>query len=254
MGEHGRRRTAQRIQDGSVALAWILIPWIVLTMVVGPRVVPAPWTVLLRFVELLPELLVHAWASLIRVVAALVAAAVAAVPIGLAMGRSSRVDRLLGPAAYLLYPVPKIALLPILLLLLGTGDVARIVLVSLVLFFQMLLAVRDGARAVDNHYLLSVDSLGGTRWDRVRHVIIPTVLPRLLTALRIGSATAIAVLFFAETFFTRVGLGYFIVEAWMRLTYAEMYAGIVMMSLLGLGIFLLIDRLERRLTRWRGEK
>ena len=233
-----------------LALLWIVVPWYALTLLAGARVVPPPHLVVLRFGEMLPALLVHAGASLLRVLAALVLAGGLALPIGLAMGRSERADRALAPAAYLLYPVPKIALLPILLLVLGTGDVTRVVLVALVLFFQMLLAVRDGARSVDEHYLISIDSLGGTRRDRLRHVVLPSVLPRLLTALRIGSATAIAVLFFAETFFTDVGLGYFIVDAWSALAYVDMYAGIVAMSLLGLVLFVVIDRIDRRVNRW----
>lgn len=233
-----------------VAAGWIVVPWFALSLVVGARVVPPPHLVLVRFVQLFPGLLVHAAASLLRVIGAFVAAGALALPLGLLMGRSKRADGVFAPAAYLLYPVPKIALLPILLLVLGTGDVTRIILVALVLFFQMLLAVRDGARAVDQHYLLSIDSLGGGRWDRVRYVIWPSVLPRLLTAMRIGSATAIAVLFFAETFFTSVGLGYFIMDAWMKLSYLDMYAGILAMSLLGLVLFVAIDRLDRVVTRW----
>lgn len=233
-----------------LALLWIVVPWYALTLLAGARVVPPPHLVVLRFGEMLPALLVHAGASLLRVLAALVLAGGLALPIGLAMGRSERADRALAPAAYLLYPVPKIALLPILLLVLGTGDLTRVVLVALVLFFQMLLAVRDGARSVDERYLISIDSLGGTPRDRLRHVVLPSVLPRLLTALRIGSATAIAVLFFAETFFTDVGLGYFIVDAWSKLAYVEMYAGILAMSLLGLALFVVIDRVDRRVNRW----
>jgi len=238
------------VRKALVALAWIALPWYAVSLVAGSRVVPLPHLVAARFVALLPELVVHAGASLLRVLLALGLAAALAVPLGLAMGRSRRLDRAFAPASYLLYPVPKIALLPILLLVLGTGDLTRVVLVALVLFFQMLLAVRDGARSVDEHYLLSLDSLGGTRLDRLRHVVWPLVVPRLLTAMRIGSATAIAVLFFAETFFTSVGLGYFIMDGWMKLSYADMYAGIVAMSLLGLGMFVVIDRVERVVTRW----
>lgn len=234
-----------------VAFAWVVVPWYLLSLLMGGRVLPPPHDVAVRFAQIVPQLVRHAGASLLRVLAALAVAGVLALPIGLAMGRSRRADRMLSPAAYLLYPVPKIALLPMLLLLLGTGNVARVVLVALVLFFQMLLAVRDGAKAVDEHYLLSIDSLGGGRWERLRHVILPSVLPRLLTAMRIGSATAIAVLFFAETFFTRVGLGYFIVDSWMKLTYLDMYAGILAMSLLGLSLFVGIDAVDRRVSRWR---
>ncbi|MFP4114235.1 MAG: ABC transporter permease [Spirochaetota bacterium] len=234
-----------------LAVAWIVVPWFALSWLVGARVLPPPHLVAIRFAELLPVLLRHAGASLLRVVGALVAAGALAVPVGLAMGRSRRADATLAPMAYVLYPVPKIALLPVLLLLLGAGDLTRVVLVSLVLFFQMLLAVRDGAKAVDERYLLSLDSLGGRPWDRLRHVIWPSVLPRLLTAMRIGTATAIAVLFFAETFFTSVGLGYFIMDSWMKLSYLDMYAGILAMSLLGLGLFVVIDRVDRRVGRWR---
>jgi len=241
------RRSVRRV---IIALGWIVVPWYALSFLVSVRVVPFPHLVVARFAAYLPQILAHAGASLLRVLAALGLSAALAVPLGLAMGRSSRVDRGFAPAAYLLYPVPKIALLPILLLLLGTGDVTRVVLVSLVLFFQMLLSVRDGARAVEEHYLLSIDSLGGSRWDRLRHVIWPSVLPRLLTAMRIGSATAIAVLFFAETFFTSVGLGYFIMDSWMKLSYIDLYAGILAMSLLGLLLFVAIDRLERAVTKW----
>jgi NitT/TauT family transport system permease protein len=207
--------------------------------------------VLARFWELLSQgLLLHAGASLARVLLALALAALVAVPLGIALGRSKRLDLLLSPAAYLLYPVPKIALLPILLLLFGTGDLTRVIVVFLVLFFQVLLAVRDGARSVSTIQLRSIDSLGGGRWDRFRFVIWPSVVPRLLTALRVGSGTALAVLFFAETFFTRFGLGFFIVDSWMKLSYLDMFAGILAISLLGFVLFSVIDLVERRVTRW----
>lgn len=240
-----------RVRRVISATLWTLCPWYLLSFLVGSRVIPFPHLVLIHFWKLLPTLAHHAAASLIRVLAAVAVATVTALPLGLAMGRSDRWNRLFAPAAYLLYPIPKIALLPVLLLTLGTGEISRIVLVGLVLFFQILLAVRDGARSVDDDLLLSVDSLGGGRRERFIHVIWPTVLPRLLTAIRIGSATAIAVLFFAETFFTDAGLGFFIIEGWMRLSYLDMYAGIVGMSLLGLAIFVAIDLIERRVTRWR---
>ncbi len=236
-----------------VGLCWIVIPWYLLSLVVGTRVLPFPHAVAVRFVALaLPALLRHAAASLLRVLAALLAASAVAIPLGLAMGRVRAFDRVFSPAAYLLYPVPKIALLPILLLLLGTGDISRVALLALVLVFQLLLAVRDGARDVDAHYLISLDSLGATKADHLRYCVWPLVLPRLLTAVRIGSATALAVLFFAETFFTRYGLGYFIMDSWMKLAYLDMYAGIVAMSLLGFAMFVTVDRIEQRVSRWQG--
>lgn len=238
----------------AVALGSLLGVWLLLSVALGGRVVPPPQEVFLVIVRLFPEVLSkHLGASLLRVLGALLLSAVTALPLGLAMGRNLLVDRALSPIAYLLYPVPKIALLPILLILLGAGNLTRVVLVSLVLFFQILLAVRDGVRRIDDRYFLSIDSLGAGPSDRLRYVIWPAVLPRLLTALRIGSGTALAVLFFAETFFTRYGLGYFIVDSWMKLAYPEMLAGIVVIAMLGLFLFYVIDRLEERFTRWQGE-
>jgi ABC-type nitrate/sulfonate/bicarbonate transport system permease component len=242
------------VRSFAIGLASLLAVWILLSAILGSRVVPPPQEVFLVLLRLFPTVLYkHLGASFLRVLGALGLSVATAVPLGLAMGRNSLVDRALSPIAYLLYPVPKVALLPILLILLGAGDLTRVVLVALVLFFQMLLAVRDGVRRIDNRYLLSIDSLGAGAWDRLRYVIWPAVLPRLLTALRIGSGTALAVLFFAETFFTRYGLGFFIVDSWMKLAYPEMLAGIVMIAFLGLFLFFVIDRLEERFTRWQGE-
>ena len=239
----------RRVSVGVVVLGAV---WWVASVLVGSRVLPSPFAVAVRFVELWsPALWRHTLASAARGVAALAAAAAAAVPLGIVAGRIDAIDRVLTPPAYLLYPVPKIALLPVLLILLGTGDATRVAVVFLVLFFQMYIAVRDGARSVDSHYLQSIDSLGGTRLDRLRYVIWPVVLPGLLTALRVGSGTALAVLFFAETFFTRYGLGFYIVDSWMKLAYPDMFAGIVAMSLLGLGLFSVIDAVDRRVSRWR---
>jgi ABC-type nitrate/sulfonate/bicarbonate transport system permease component len=242
------------VRSFAIGLASLLAVWILLSAILGSRVVPPPQEVFLVLLRLFPTVLYkHLGASFLRVLGALGLSVATAVPLGLAMGRNSLVDRALSPIAYLLYPVPKVALLPILLILLGAGDLTRVVLVALVLFFQMLLAVRDGVRRIDNRYLLSIDSLGAGAWDRLRYVIWPAVLPRLLTALRIGSGTALAVLFFAETFFTRYGLGFFIVDSWMKLAYPEMLAGIVMIAFLFLFLFFVIDRLEERFTRWQGE-
>ena len=175
---------------------------------------------------------------------------VTAVPAGVAIGRSRRLDRVLSPVLYVLYPVPKIALLPILMLLFGLGDSSKVVIVFLVLFFQVLVAVRDAAREVPRPFLLSLRSLGGTRRHAIRYVFAPALVPALLSSLRVGTGTALAVLFFSETFGTSVGLGWFVMESWMRMSYVDMFAGILCLGLVGLAAFLVIDALHRRLCRW----
>lgn len=244
--------TGMRAGALALAAAVILGAWWVFARALDSPVLPGPLAVLARMAEIGPRILLrHTGASLGRVAAALAVATAAALPLGLVMGRSRRVDRLIAPIAYLLYPVPKIALLPIVFLLVGIGDAARITVVVLVLFFQILVAVRDAARAIPNAYLVSFASIGGTRWQSLRFVLLPAILPELLTALRLGTGTALAVLFFAETFFTNYGLGTFIVESWMRVSYPDMMAGIVSIGLLGLVLFVALDLVEHFVCWWK---
>jgi NitT/TauT family transport system permease protein len=172
-------------------------------------------------------------------------------PAGLALGLSPAADRLAAPLIYLLYPIPKIVFLPIVLLLLGIGNLSKIFIIALILFFQMLVVVRDEAANIRPELIASVRSLGAGRRAIFRFVYLPASLPAVLTSLRVSIGTAIAVLFFAESFATTSGLGYYIiVETWGRLAYAEMYAGVVAMSLLGLTLYFLVDGLQQRLTPW----
>jgi NitT/TauT family transport system permease protein len=192
----------------------------------------------------------HGLASLARIAAGLCLALVTAVPAGLAIGRSRALDRALSPLAYLLYPVPKIALLPVIMLLFGLTDVSKVMVVFLVLFFQFLIASRDAVKGIPDQYLISLRSLGAGRLQTMRYVVWPALLPQLLSALRVGAGTALAVLFFAETFGTRIGLGYFVMESWMRVAYPDMYAGVLGLGILGLAIFKSIDAVQRRACRW----
>jgi NitT/TauT family transport system permease protein len=141
--------------------------------------------------------------------------------------------------------------LPIVLLLLGIGNLSKIFVISLVLFFQMLVVVRDEAANLRPELVASVRSLGAGRRALFRYVYMPACLPAVLTSLRVSIGTAIAVLFFAESFATTSGLGYYIiVETWGRLDYAEMYAGVVAMSILGLALYFTVDRLQQHMCPW----
>jgi NitT/TauT family transport system permease protein len=164
---------------------------------------------------------------------------------------SPAADRLFAPVIYLVYPIPKIVLLPVVLLLLGIGNLSKIFIIALILFFQILVVVRDEAANLRPELIASVRSLGAGRQAIFRFVYLPACLPAVLTSLRVSIGTAIAVLFFAESFATTSGLGYYIiVETWGRLAYAEMYAGVMAMSLLGLFLYLVVDRLERSFCPW----
>ena len=175
-----------------------------------------------------------------------------AVPIGLIVGRSPKADAVVAPVVYLTYPIPKVVFLPVLLVLLGIGDASKVALIALILFFQILVTARDAARSIPYDSVLSVRSLGAGRWDVFRHVVFPAALPDIFTALRISVGTAIALLFFSETVAGDSGLGWYILDAWSRMDYPAMYAGIVAMGLLGVVFYEALELVERRLSRWRG--
>ncbi len=158
---------------------------------------------------------------------------------------------MISPIVYVLYPIPKIVFLPIILLFLGIGDMPKIFIIFLILFFQILVLVRDSARNIESRTLLSVRSLGAGRRALFRYVYLPASLPAILTALRQSVGTAVAVLYIAELFATQRGLGYYIYLSGNTLfNYPAMYAGVVAMSLLGLGMYFTVDWLEKYLCPW----
>jgi NitT/TauT family transport system permease protein len=220
--------------------------------VVHVSLLPGPGPVLLALVRETPRGLgMHFLISGLRVVVSIVLAMLTAVPLGLALGQSRALDRLFYPVVYFVYPIPKIVFLPVILLLLGIGNLSKVFMIFLILFFQIVVVVRDAASSLRPELLYSVRSLGAGRRALYRYVYLPATIPAALTALRISIGTAIAVLFFAESFATTSGLGYYImVESWGRLAYTEMYAGVVAMSVLGLLLYFVVDRLERRLAPW----
>ena len=235
------------------AAALLGLVWAGLAALLRRPFLPAPGLAAARFIARMADgsLLLHLGASARRIGLALLATGPAAAGLGLAAGRSKRLDAILSPFVYLLHPLPKVAFLPIIMLFFGLGDLAKVILIGLIIFGQILVAARDAAKAVDPALIEAVRSLGAGRLGLIRHVVFPSALPSLLTALRIGLGTAIAVLFLAETFATESGLGFYIMDAWARVNYPDMYAAIGALALFGLLVYAAIDLLEVRLCRWR---
>lgn len=233
------------------AVVFIIAGWWITALLVDSPALPTPdaaVAVLAANVsQLVPYFLTSAW----RVIVSLVIGTVLAVPIAHVCARSRTLDTLFAPVLYLLYPIPKVVLLPILLVLFGLADAPKIVLISLTVFFQVLVAVRDAVRAVPESAVVAIRSLGGSRWDEYRHVAVPATMPAVFTSLRIGVGTAIAVLFIAEAMAGSTGLGYYIMQSWSMVNYPRMFAGIIAMALLGVVLYAIFDIVERRLTRWR---
>jgi len=243
--------TARRALGYIGAVAVLLAAWALLAWWIGSPALPGPLVALSAFWVELPALWPETLISLLRVVAAMTLGTILAVPMGLALGRSARADALFAPIIFLTYPIPKVVFLPVLILLLGLGNASKVALIGMIVFFQILVTARDAAKAVPEASVLSVRSLGATHGQVARHVVVPAALPEIFTALRIGTGTAIAVLFLAEATAGSNGLGWYIVDAWGRIDYASMFAGIIAMGLLGVALYEALDAIELRVTRWR---
>jgi ABC-type nitrate/sulfonate/bicarbonate transport system permease component len=231
----------------------LLLVWQVLAMVVSLPILPAPVKVFgVFFQELRYGLLNHFVFSLWRVFAGMALSVLVAAPMGLIVGGSESLNRIFSPFIYLLYPIPKVVFVPVVILFLGIGDTAKIAIMFMILFFQIVVLVRDQAAGLPPQLIQSLHSLGAGRRALFRFVYLPASLPAILTALRQSIGTAVAVLYITELSATKYGLGYYIYyNGSTLLDYPTMYAGVMAMSLLGLGMYFTVDWLERKWCRWK---
>lgn len=216
--------------------------WLAASAVWKIPALPSPAEVYRAFPEIVSENMAgHIWASLRRIFMGVAAATVIGVAVGLWMGSSRRADRIWSAVVYFSYPVPKIALLPVVMLLAGLGDLTKVIMIVLIIVFQIIIATRDAVRKIPRECYDIMTSLGAGTLRKLRNVTIPAIFPDIFTALRVAAGSALSVLFVTETYGTDRGLGYYIVDSWMRISYVEMYAGILMMSIIGFLIFFIID-------------
>lgn len=242
-----------RRRDILYAALGLFLFWLIAAMLINQPILPSPLKVAQAFVDELihGDLIMHFMASLWRVIAGTLLAIFTAAPLGIILGQSKRLNNIFSPVIYLLYPVPKVVLVPIILLIFGIGNFPKILLIALILFFQILVLVRDSAAGIRPELLMSVRSLGAGRRALFRFVYLPASIPAILTGMRQSIGTAIAVLYIAELFATQLGLGYYIYFNGSTLfNYAAMYAGIVAMAIMGLGLYFSVDWLENRIAPW----
>ena len=229
----------------------VVAGWHVIAKIVHLPIIPPPFLVIDNLVDIFMKYIaIHSFYSLGRMIAGLVLAVIVGVPVGMCMGYFPSCDRILAPLVYLTYPIPKIALLPILMLLCGLGEVAKILMIFLIIVFQVIVSVRDGVKSIPKETYYPLYSLGASFWDVFREILLAASMPKFLTSIRVAMATSISVLFFTETFGTQYGMGYFIMDAWLRVNYLEMYSGIVVLSVIGLILFGIIDILDKKVCHW----
>ena len=229
----------------------LFILWELFAILLDHPALPEPWKIILVFGKFSSDLWIHLIRSGYRILMGIILALLIGIPIGIGIGYWGKLDKMISSVIYLIYPIPKIAFLPLVLLLFGLGDFAKIFLIGLILVFQIIVVTRDSVKSISAEYFYSIRSLGANEHQIIIHLIIPAILPNLFTALRLSIGTAIAVLFFAETFATYQGLGYYIFDAWTMFDYERMFIGIIGLSILGLIYFSVVDLVEQWVIRWK---
>ncbi|MDP2917366.1 MAG: ABC transporter permease [Dehalococcoidia bacterium] len=234
-----------------LSIVALLVIWAAASLIVDSPILPGPWAVLSAFVLDLPRSLGwHTVTSASRILVSLLISTAIALPLGLVLGQSKRLSKIFRPFIYITFPIPKFTLLPIIILFLGIGETSKIFLLSLILFYQILIIVWDASAGVRPELVHSVRSLGATRFQLLRYVYLPACLPAILTSLRISTGIVIAVLYLAESFAAKSGLGYYIMDTWQALAYPKMYSAILTLCILGLILYFGFDQMEKRLCRW----
>jgi NitT/TauT family transport system permease protein len=244
------RTLGRRVFGYAAAIAIMWGFWELASLLLHNPVLPTPAAAFTQFASQFPVLLPHFGYSAFRVAAAMAIGLVLGAPLGLLLGRSPRTDVVAGPLIFLNYPIPKVVFLPVFFLLLGIGNGSIVTLIAIIVFFQILVTARDAARAIPSASVMSVRSLGADRWQVFTNVVVPGAMPEIFTALRIGAGTAVAVLFISESIAGSTGLGYYIVDAWGRDSYSQLFAGILAMALLGVLLYEAIEIAEARVCRW----
>lgn len=239
-------------QGAAYSFIVVLALWGLVSWWLAVPIIPSPVAVFQNILDIYAaKMQIHVAASLLRILAGIIIAILVGVPLGFLMGYFERVDKILSPLVYFTYPVPKLALLPIVMLMFGLGETSKLIMIILIIVFQIIITSRDAVKSIPAETYRSLQSLGASRRQMFTEIIVPASLPEVLTATRLALGTAVSILFFTETFGTEYGMGYFIMDAWMRVNYLEMYSGIVVLSFMGFAIFTLIDLSETRLCSWR---
>lgn len=220
--------------------------------ILSPRYFPPPTAIGAALVDRLTagELAAETFVTLTRLAVAFALAAVPAVPLGLLMGMARPVRDAVEPYIAFLFPVPKIAMLPFFLILLGVGEPAFVLTGAISAFFQITISTLAGVQTMDPRFLDVGRNYGAHGLRLFRKVILPAALPAIFTGLRLGLGLALVAIVAVEFIATKSGLGHLVYRHWQMLSTTEMYSAFALVGALGLVLTRGLHALQRRMLTW----
>jgi NitT/TauT family transport system permease protein len=197
-----------------------------------------------------PESLLNILASLRRMLVGFALALAFAVPVGLMMGRSRLVAAFFNPLLMIIYPVPKAALMPVIMLWLGVGDASKTLVIFLGVSLPLIYHSYQGARAVEEKMLWSAAAMGMSARARLLRVVLPAALPEIMVGVRTGLVLALITMVTSEMIARQQGVGDILFNALAMAQYETVYATIVIIGIMGFVIDALFERLRAHLVAW----
>lgn len=238
----------------------LLLVWWGITAagLVKPLFVPSPASIVQKFVDVWNNgftgtpLWQHVLISTARVFGAFLLACAIGIPLGLAMGMSPLIRGIFDPPIEFYRPIPPLAYLPLMIIWFGIGETSKVLLIFLSVFAPIALGARAGVRSAAIEQIHAAYSFGATRWQVMRHVILPSAMPEILTAMRIGIGFGWTTLVAAEMVAATKGLGYMVLSASQFLQTSTVIMGIFVIAAIAYAFDMLMRFLERRLVPWKG--
>jgi ABC-type nitrate/sulfonate/bicarbonate transport system permease component len=252
LSDKARERLLYLISPIGLLLVWQVL----LELGFGDRrFIPAPSDIGVRFMLLVAsgELGGHVAVTLYRVIAGFLVGSVPAVAVGLLMAMFRPVRIFVDPLIAALFPIPKIALMPLLLLAFGFGDASKIALVAIAVFFPVVVNTYTGAANIDRIYWDVAKNYGASQTVLFTRIVFFGALPTIFAGLRIALAVSFIVLVASEFVASKTGIGYLIWNSWELLQVDIMFVGIVTVGILGLITSVLFQELERKVIPWKAD-
>jgi NitT/TauT family transport system permease protein len=196
------------------------------------------------------EALINILASLRRMAVGFALALAVSIPLGLMMGRSRAIASFFNPLLMIIYPVPKAALMPIIMLWLGVGDIAKTLVIFLGVSLPVIYHSFQGARAVEEKMLWSGAAMGLSALQRMIRIVLPAALPEILTGCRTGLVLALITMITSEMIARQSGAGNILFNALDMGQYDTVFAMIIIVGAMGIGLDAAFENLRGRLVRW----
>jgi NitT/TauT family transport system permease protein len=223
--------------------------------IIDTRFFPAPSSIVAASLRLADsgELLANTLISLQRLFIGLVVGGVPALVLGIAMGLSRLLRATVNPLVTATYPIPKSAILPLVLLIFGLGEGSKIAIVAIGVFYPIAINATSGVLEINKIYLDVGKSFKAGRWNTFRTIALPGALPFIMTGIRLGAGLGLVLIAIAEMIGAKSGLGYMIWSAWETFAVERMYVGLFVIAIIGFLLNFGIERLERIVIPWKNE-